>query len=531
MKIIRYVIVVSMIGIILSFLSCEKDTGYYEKKKVEAVSFSQDESMKIFANIFSKALYDKDIRAFVRSEALKQVDNDYDVIYHYVKDQLLSNGETFHERLTKYCNNQIEFENMINSNKLLTIYIPCLENFSAWNWDVNVTVPSVAVRLEDSNGNYYAINKDGVFGLNSKERPKIPVLVIKQNERLTDSLASTKSLVKNELSNRNGVFAYFIDESFDTRVKTKFSLDDVYSYYVYSDNELLKKAFALNMECPRDFIYYGISSTENISKGKLKTEYREYITSIEFVDPANLSHVDDPFDPTGDWADGNLEICFDFIFVDRSEKPLNTQKMKSVSIDKLFDKPNAPTRTLEYVFPEPVEVFNWDLYSYGNTYKVSVSEYDPGTVIEKQESHSSVFGSNFGGEGGLDIGIIKIGGKYNETNTETKQSSVKIQSTNNTDPLGDVLVNFFDPIYIKNKLYVESFYVKPGINQPIAREYNYFNSGEELRIFMNKFKLDSEKYFEEGHIRCYHFDRTAYENIKVSNTGMIKLNIQPRSLY
>lgn len=78
---------------------------------------------------------------------------------------------------------------------------------------------------------------------------------MKQNERLVESSNPTKSVIQNSLSNKDGIFAYFLDAEFDNRIITKSGLNNVYSYFVYDEDGLLKKAFALNMESPRDYIY------------------------------------------------------------------------------------------------------------------------------------------------------------------------------------------------------------------------------------------------------------------------------------
>ncbi len=43
------------------------------------------DSHKTFAKILAQAMNDKIIKEFIKYEALKEIDNDYDVIYHYVK--------------------------------------------------------------------------------------------------------------------------------------------------------------------------------------------------------------------------------------------------------------------------------------------------------------------------------------------------------------------------------------------------------------------------------------------------------------
>lgn len=77
-------------------------------KKLEQTSALPDletqESAQIeFAKILSKAVYaDEDLRVFLKEEAIKQFDNDYDVFYPFVKDETISGGRTFREILVEH---------------------------------------------------------------------------------------------------------------------------------------------------------------------------------------------------------------------------------------------------------------------------------------------------------------------------------------------------------------------------------------------------------------------------------------------
>lgn len=512
--------------LILFFISCDDKSKDFDNMGI----VNKEEAMDIFAEVLSNALNDKDIREFIKEEALKEIDDDYDVIYYYVKDKELINGVTFHDVVKKYAFNEAVFDYIVENNKLLTIYVPCLgESFSAFKWDCNKQIPAVAVRYDNKNRELKVFGKLGCKSLLKSKMPEFPVLVVKTNERLVDVGVKTKAGIKG-LSNKDGIFAYFLDESFDNanKLQTK-SVNTILRQG--SDDLFLKKASIENKECIRDYIYYGIGARSG-NKGVLNTNNREQIVAIEFVDADILGHINDSNDPTGDWSDGNLELSFDFIFVDKGNNPLSVQKMLSVRIDKLFDDKLNPTKTLKYVLPTPVEIFNWDLYTYGNMYKIIVSEYDPGTVIEKTVSHTSVFGTNFeSSTEGSFLGVVKTGNKYSSSQTETNQATVKIQSTNNSDPLGDVIVNFFDPIYLHEKINVD-ICAAIGPYGP-AYEYNsksyIFNTSEDLWRFVACIERNEVAGYTDCKF-CIIYDNTSYENTYMSNTGMIKLKIEPSPL-
>lgn len=527
----------------LFFSSCGSEETEFVKPDVENVVFSKKEAMDKFAIILSKALTDKNIREFIKHEALKQIDNDYDVIYHYVKNEKMANGLTFSEGLAKFCDGEEFLNKIANEDNLLTIYVPFIDStFSAENWKIETQIPSVCVRNNDNEDDLLLFGKDEQRFLSRKQKPDFPVLVIKSNERLANANAVTKTNSKG-LSNKDGLFAYFLDDSFDNsrQVQTKTAPVGVSFWGYPDDSELLKRAFLGNKECVRDFIYYGIGTQASghwgqyattSNKGTLNTNNRERIVSVEFCDPNVFEHVKDGFDPIGDWTDGNLELCFDFIFVDKSEKPFNIQKFLSVRNDQLIVNPSNPTGTLVYVLNEPIEIFNWDIYTYGNMYKISVSEYDPGTIIEKTVTHSSTFGLNFEYNAGIDLDVVKVGSKYAGSVTDTKHTSLKIQSTNNSDPLGDVIVNFFDPIYLNENINIEiwgGYFQTPRVDTPNSIINLSFSTSEALWSFIDRAKRGEDEFCNRFPF-IWIIDKTVYGDMYTSNTGMIKLKIQPGSL-
>ena len=274
-----------------------------------------------------------------------------------------------------------------------------------------------------------------------KKQPEIAVVVIKSNERLFVRENMTRVDCKNILQS-NDFVAFFLDEAFNNVKKenTKLqntndpNIDKTKIKHLLDKEQRITSSFLFNKESVRDYIYYGISPTLGIDEGTLNKEYHEYITAIEFNSYEIFSHVNDKSDPLGDWTDGNLEIMFDFIFIDKTGSVSNVSKMLSVKIDEVFKNNQA----LKYILPKPIEIFCWDMYTYGTTYKISVSEYDPGNVIEKTETISSTFSQNFELNSNIDLGIVKIGNKFGGTSTSSKQSVTKITTTNNSDPLGSV---------------------------------------------------------------------------------------------
>lgn len=70
---------------------------------VESAKMKRSEAQKNFAKLLSKAVYNNiDIRRFLKDEAIRQFDRDYDVFYPLVKNKIVSNDKTFREILLSY---------------------------------------------------------------------------------------------------------------------------------------------------------------------------------------------------------------------------------------------------------------------------------------------------------------------------------------------------------------------------------------------------------------------------------------------
>lgn len=212
--------------------------------------------------------------------------------------------------------------------------------------------------------------------------------------------------------------------------------------------------------------------------------------------------------------------------------------MISVEINKLFDSETKGTKI--YYLPNPIEVFNWDLAKFGDTYKIDVSEYDNGTQSQYTSSITSVYGSNFKSEaGGSLFGLIKVGANYSYSNTTTKQASTVITSTNNSDPLGGVFVNFFDPIYTNDKVWIVlTFYdYDTGINFT-ELGFQIDRGKDSLNKLINDLKNrvyddDVLDYNPTGSTEYYVelSNWTQNSNFYTSNTGMVTLSIEPKRIY
>ena len=121
--------------ILIAAMSCSKSEVALPKTDTINVTDATHE----FSQILSRALTsESEMRDFIKTEALKQFDKDYDVFYPWVKDNEIANtGKTFKEVLQTYDTNS-RLESIEESLPLLNIFVPdwsWIEAFSINDWD------------------------------------------------------------------------------------------------------------------------------------------------------------------------------------------------------------------------------------------------------------------------------------------------------------------------------------------------------------------------------------------------------------
>lgn len=463
---------------IMTLIGCKKENLLETKGQLPDVfsELSEDDiANEQFASVLAKSLTDPAVRRFIKYEALQKPDKDYDVIYQLVKNKTLDNQLTFRETLAQYCESIEELDRITNQDPTLSILVPYLgNNFNAeiWNPEKNET-PQVILRNSllnkditmlrgyDPNGNPISVER--------YKWPQIPTLVVKSNERLVtrnEATATKMNATDNcALSNDEGIFAYFSDPEFINRdtinAITKRPLMFWQFFAVDECNKNQQKSvdcFFNNIDSHRDYIYYGIDPGNGINTGRLDNTTAEYLYNITFNSPTSYGIIADPNDPLGDWSDGSFEIYIDLFFNRRSGAAFNLRKVLHIPINELFTlNGNNATSTITYYIIYPLELFTWDNYEYGDTYKMSIFEYDEGTVVTNTHTVSSTFSQNFEVNSGVDFGVVKFGANVGASGTESKTSTVTTQFTNGSDQLGELFVNFYDPIF-KGYIRVDKLY-------------------------------------------------------------------------
>ncbi|MEH6307291.1 hypothetical protein RYH73_16710 [Olivibacter sp. CPCC 100613] len=510
-------------NILLFVYSCKKETKLTNEAAQEVHQDSNHSqiapAMRKFSEIFSKAIDENaDLRKFVRQEALKEFDNDYDVFYPFVKDDIVSDGKSFRQILMKYTSDERELEEIESALPLLTIYVPELPSgFNAENWDDINEKPYVSPTIVRNK--FISLYKEGIIkdSLEIAAVPGFPVLVVKNNERLRlkNNQQAQHLLSKAPTSARNpNVFptkdSYeFIDEAFDAKVKKLSSQRDVAPLIIKANGDLIPEVVSAfnvmginNQYWQRDHIYYGLTTDQN-SKGPLNRRVIERIESIKFTSDAFFVMSDQEGDPVfydrnvlaGHnpdwdvvqnlfWQDGRFEIHIDILINNLSGLGTTLQKFFSVSHRELFDvvyeRKKMVSNIYEYraiglspkdYYPR-INLISWNLEQNGFAWKFIVSEKDEETVETRTETVTSEFATNFGINNNITEKIgINFGGSAKKTIVNTHTFAI----TRNSDQLGTLELDFSKPVVTSNDGTSYSLYSisNPYVEMTVLPVYDY----------------------------------------------------------
>jgi hypothetical protein len=462
------------LALLLTVSSCTRNAN--ERVKPDAANQrNQTEAVdKIeFAKVLAKALTNKDVRVLIRQEALKKFDNDHDILYQLSKDIKSASNKSLSDQIADYSQDAKVFSEMADKLDLLTIFVPTIKNFSPDTWDIDKQIPIVAVRdplgkkkgekmvAFDANGNQ--------LQLDYATEPDRPVIVIKDNERVVIKNTNTASTARASDGNapilRTADREYsFIDDAYDGRKKHEATTARLSVYANY--DPLARYAYEKNITPQRDYIYYGIDPSQGVDSGPLKSNYAEFLTSLRINSYDSKNSI-------VDWSDGILEFRITFFFLATQGGVASVTKNIPVDATKLFVETTSPTPpynvttyTQEYLLPQPLEIANWDMQKYGDTWKILVMEYDPGTEVTYNTTMSSTFGTNFSVDVGAEIKIIKVGLKFGASSTTTKSESISIKVTEGADNLGETLLDYATPV-INYRLHSDrgGYVLVPGVGR------------------------------------------------------------------
>lgn len=492
----------------LAFTACTNDDAISLDKELhtnnqnKVVLMAEDDAQQAFAKILSKAVYnDLNVREFIKSEAIRQFDNDYDILYAFVKDKEVASGYTFRDALLNYCEDENVLISIEQSLPLLNILVPDLtfiSSFKADNWDLSDEEVPVSYD-KDHNSGVLFVNGDSITYLEPNEIPDFPVLVVKNNERMVAS-ATTRA-------DGTSTYSYeFFDDAFNgsLRNNTRAEYDVTYpeeptdnsqisEYELASINPAIRQAF---FEFPnnttgkhRDYVYYGMTNA-NQTNGHLDTNVREILYKFRIV-PSQIPFI---ADQTGDpvlqsisksggeftqeevrskiWKEGNFEFLFDVMTGTKSGNVLYNRLAYSATPRELFSinkvhvvrKHSTAFSHSKYTYTVTnvneavtskwirtnsltngnyIQIGSWDIFEQSLRVNIALLEKDDSETIVKTHSVSNEFAGNANFSFGSDS-IVKVALGVSGKTTSTTSKSVTI--TKNSDDLGSLSFYYYDPI-------------------------------------------------------------------------------------
>ncbi len=268
--------------------------------KTVGESEAQESLAKILSMAASK---DAALRRFLKTEAEKQYDNDYDVFYPYVKDAVVEDGRTLRDVLLSYSSEE-ELGTLENSLPLLTIMIPDLSAFGAFSvykWDPKDEQVAVTYAKGNNSSVFYS-EGDSILSLPAGSLPSFPFLVVKSNERMKVVGTGTTR------AGQGVSYQYdFVDPAFDgsKTVHTRASYYDEKNPEAAPEDKPYLRKSVIDRRCvdaynfskqnrrfiDREYIYYNLSP-KNPTGGQLEPNIREKIYMFR-ISPAEYDRLID----------------------------------------------------------------------------------------------------------------------------------------------------------------------------------------------------------------------------------------------
>ncbi|MCP1386434.1 hypothetical protein [Runella salmonicolor] len=421
---------------------------------------------KSFAISLAKSLKEsKMFREILKSEALKQFDEDYDVLYNFIKNKTLENNVKVKDLILKNMDNRAKIKDIERLLPTLTIFVPSLpmESFSASKWNVETQIPKVAIRSFTSNDIPVIDSELNESVIPAKYIPGFPVVVVKENIRLISKnhIDYNRTNTNRILKDSDGGEYKFIDNCFDKEFKKNkrialfgtlnSKIVDAYTIFQNTDN------------WHRDHIYYGLSLSS--SSGPFNYDFEERITSFKFVngnaysviadqteDPQLLGSIDNT-SQTAFWTSGSFVFKFKALINAKNGVGAEVSNFYYASPVDIFEIQYQAYQVGYVTFYAPINVvpkevnpnisiFKWNLYEYSTSIKISVEEIDSQETQTTTFQNSATFAANFDASGTINKVGLKFGSSFQQSQNITSQ----IVTTLGSDILGDCIVNFADNV-------------------------------------------------------------------------------------
>lgn len=510
----KFLLLLSILTLMCSLSACESDdnvSGVLDaKNNASELTISETDAQKSFAKILSIAVAkDETLRAFLKSEAEKQYDKDYDVFYPSVKDKKIANGKTLRDILVS-CSSENEMVTIEKSLPLLTVMIPDLAPFGAFSinkWDASDDQVAVTYAKDNDNSLFFA-EGDSLLSLPKGDLPNFPFMVVKSNERM--KIVGKVATRSGDYSDMDANKYDFADSAFDgtksCETRAKYSNYDEDNTETAPEEKPYLKEKELDKRCitaynnyrnnkyliDREYVYYGLSP-DNKENGKLDPNVKEKLYKFR-VDSTVYSKItneqvgDDPhlkneayykkWHPSGEqiakdlWTDGAYEIVFQVYCGSSSMVETKTISVKGSDlfyVSKFHVKKQHHTgfRSSKWwytttpgdlkgkwvdVSAENIYLTNtWDLSNSPVSIYIKFFEKDNGTTKTITDSYTTSYTNkaDLNASGKYDQESFSIG--FSNQVTSQKTFTISYQYKDEDDDLGSLYLNFKDPIIVSDK--------------------------------------------------------------------------------
>ena len=487
----------------VAMVSCVKDSFSGLCQDSDYVYEDTEQAMIDFSVILSKAVYNEpELRSFLKEEALKSFDRDYDVFYPWTKHSEVRDGLTFEDILKMYdTDNSLHL--IENKVPLLNILVPdwswiSSDCFSVKTWNTEIKEVGVGYRSQQPVNDIYA-NGELLVSVPAGAFPDFPVLIIKENERMKVSSNYTKGLPSQY---------EFIDPYFDGSNKSTTKGDgvvtEIYDYQyteagdVVPTNSLRGRLGTVYGETngimnfpQRDHIYYNMNAQRDT--GVVDYDYLEKIMKLRFTTPNISAIFDDPVNPgstgndcklldhwlnkenTGnkvnktwytyeqlalmDWGEGAIELKFDVYANSQTSSYPKTLTFEDIFFVKrvyqIREENWLGATMYRHYFVEKkdlqpkwmnidIDLFTWDLSEYPTSYQIVIREYDKGNTREITQQKTFSYATNFKVTANVSPEIVKVGWEFGATNTMNQTITYNESYNEEDDELASFWIQYAD---------------------------------------------------------------------------------------
>lgn len=480
------------------FLSCEKEQYLEQEITKETVQHSADELRTAFAKNLAPALVNKELRLFLKTEALKQFDGDYDIVFNMAKNNVVTEyGQTFYELLEANWEGEISLEEITTDFPTLNILIPNLLSAPVELWDAEKVIPLVAVK----NSEQHQEGVEYLHAYNSKrqesrlpafEEPLETTIVIESSERVAVVNQKEDGENARRVTEENWVPIfeegenqyYVMSRNFLPQDKDLNSISGARTnssdalvipgissqqrsnmWWAYVNTHNTSLGYARYM---REALYYG-------SKGDqpLKVNIYDRLQLFRFRSRLAGERAADG------WSEGSLELyCYvmhggpnaqgfnkvlltftvpealvilttsrhktteDFLnALSPSTRPYWEQEINKYKSQGILAESHDGTISVRETFGLWMnwggQILNWSMHKYGDRLNFKFIEHDDGEEVTQEKRYSVGFNASVGKKDVWNVGLnTQISGK------------TSIKYTNNSDQFGEYTVDYYSHYFV-----------------------------------------------------------------------------------